>query len=158
VRRTVASRAVTTSGTTSTWNYGGTTVTDPLGNDTVHNFGVVCAMDAGGTQVYGCTDSSYEMQVKYYQGSSSTGTLLRTVNKDYVADRSPLARSAINARLIRETIILDNGQTKKTETDYETFAATYQGAGETVTYTATRLNPTEVREYDYGSGGSGSLL
>lgn len=56
----------------------------------------------------------------------------------------------VNLRPISETTTLDNGLESQVQTDYETFSL--NGA------TFTRLNPTEEREYDYGSGGPGPLL
>jgi RHS repeat-associated protein len=63
-----------------TWTYtynnpdlvsGTTTVSDPLGNDVVHTFG------------FGNQYATYETQAQYYQGSHSSGTLLKTVNTNY---------------------------------------------------------------------------
>src|SRR5262249_24569357 len=52
-----------------------------------------------------------------------------------------------------------NGQTRKTETDYET-STTSCSPGICVhnPYTITWLNPTNVREYDWGSSAPGPLL
>jgi hypothetical protein len=55
-----------------TWHYAAGTVTDPLGNDTVHGFtdiNVSCSL--------------YETQTQYYSGSKTGGTLLKTVTRDY---------------------------------------------------------------------------
>src|SRR5262249_10256068 len=77
------------------------------------------------------------------------------------SDPSPLVTGeVINVRLIRETTVLENGQTKKTETDYETSTASCSTDACTLVspYTTTWLNPTEVREYDWGAGTPGPLL
>lgn len=54
-----------------------TTVSDPLGNQTVHT---MTAFGVG---------SLYETQARYYQGSSSTGALLKTVTTDYISNTCP---------------------------------------------------------------------
>ncbi len=67
-------------GHSSTWTYAysgttgssTTTVTDPAGNDTVHVF---TALDGH------CV--LYETQTRYYQGSSTTGTLLKQTDTLY---------------------------------------------------------------------------
>jgi RHS repeat-associated protein len=146
VRRRVTSRTVS-DGTlppqTSTYLPGGI-VHDPLGNEQVHTFGA----PAGG----GDDDlSSYEVQVDFYQGTAASGTLLRTIKKDYLAETDPglsdsTPHGTINARLIRTTTILgDAAQTQsKTESDYETLTGT---DGTTYTF----LNPIEQREFAYGT-------
>src|SRR5258708_20003393 len=49
------------------------TVTDPLGNDSVHTF---TGLDPAGCRLY-------ETSTKYYQGSSSSGQLLKRVDTHY---------------------------------------------------------------------------
>jgi RHS repeat-associated protein len=154
-RRQITSRAVSDGITANTWSYSigtGGTVTDPLGNDEVHAF------TAMGDPP---TPPSVETQILYYKGSASSGTLLKTINKDYASEVSTPQADAIdhgdiNLRLIRETTILDNGQQTKTETDYETFS---QAADPTIAVpVVTRLNPIEKREYAYGAGAPGALI
>lgn len=145
-RRAVTSRTVNPGG--YIWRYGtpGPTnhdgsVQDPLGNDEVHTF----AYFTNGVYTSG---SQYETQVKFYQGPSATGTLLRTVTKDYLYENSPVnGHPDANVRVIRQTTTLETGQASKVETDFETFTTTYGGTN----FTATRLNPIERREYDYGA-------
>lgn len=151
-RRQVASRTVSDGITANKWSYNGFTITDPLGNDEVHTF-----------SAFG--DSSdpprYETQILYYQGSASSGTLLKTINKDYAFETSAVQADAIdhgdiNIRLIRETTILDDGMQSKTETDYEMFQ---QAADPSIGgFDVTRLNPTETREFDWGSSAPGPSL
>ena len=151
-RRRVTSRTLSDGQTANTWTYTcngsslGCTVRDPLGNDEVHVFDATAGA---------------ETQVKSYQGTATSGTLLRTVNKDYSYENSStqpdaINHGAINVRQIRATTILENGSQRKTETDYELFQQ--QFASPTYTFTVTRLNPTEVREYDYGPTAPGALL
>ncbi len=66
--------------------------------------------------------------------------------------------SVANVRVIGTTTTLENGQTSQKQTDYETFPYSYVSIDYAATGTATRLNPTEVREYDYGAGSPGALL
>ncbi len=83
VSRAVASRTMNDGlGHSYTWNYHyGTvvngvltnTVTDPLGNDSVHTF---TGLDPAGCRLY-------ETSTKYYQGSSSSGQLLKRVDTHY---------------------------------------------------------------------------
>jgi RHS repeat-associated protein len=153
----ITSRTVTnTDGATATWNYNillGTvaqnSVIDPFGTKEVHSFAFLA-----GAPINGGNSVPYETDVQTF---NSAGTLLRSVHKDYAfntgnTDTSPLSVPEVqNARVIRETTTLDNGFVTKNETDYETISP---GSGRTVTF----LNPTEVREYDYGSGAPGPLL
>ena len=157
--RYIASRAEVIGGVANPpWSYaivgGGTTVTDPVGNVQLHTYGSV----VGG--VYGSYRSSanqYETQVIY---KDSSGTTLRTENTDYAAEADLNANTAINIRPIRKTITLDNGQQTKTETDYETFTYTCSTCYTSSGYVgiATRLNPVETRQYDYGTSSPGPLL
>jgi RHS repeat-associated protein len=143
------SRTMTVNGVASTWKYGGGTVTDPYGNDEVHTYGYV---SVNGSQSFG----TVETDVSSYQGSSTGGgTILRHVHTDYTGEPNLDGTAGgvlVNIRPIRKTTTLDNGLVTKTETDYETF--TQAGTSQIVT----RLNPTEVREYDYASGTPGALL
>ncbi len=145
VRRRVTGRTVNDGISSQPWTYlPGGIVHDPLGNEQVHTFGA----PAGG----GDDDaSSYEVQVDFYQGTAASGTLLRTIKKDYLAetdlglpDSTP--HGTINARLVRTTTILGNAAhtQSKTETDYETLTGT---DGTTYTF----LNPIEQREFAYGT-------
>jgi RHS repeat-associated protein len=153
-RYSILSRTVGQGGTTATWNYAlqadsGTTnsgtVTDPAGNDEVHQY----------------DDILGETQVRYYSGSASSGALLKTIDNTYAYESDPNGPSVINTRLIRQDTVLENGQTKRVETDYETFQTPWEGLHISKNITATRMNVIERREYDYGAVGSnspGSLL
>src|SRR5258708_7968738 len=66
---------------------GTTTVSDPLGNDVVHT---IAAPVAGA-----CT--LFDVRQKSYQGSASSGTLLRTVDQQYGGIPSPVQAVAVSA-------------------------------------------------------------
>jgi RHS repeat-associated protein len=144
-RASVTSRTVTGAGASGTWNYSGGTVTDPSGNDEVHVFSIISLNNQKSA-------STYETEVDSYQGSASSGHILRRVVTDYTGELNSLDNQWLgNIRPIRKTITLDNGLVYKTETDYETFTAP-------AVTTATRMNRTEIREYGYGSGSPGAPL
>jgi len=156
-RRGVVSRTVTMGSTSSTWNYtlswlgsGTSSVVDPYGNKEVRTISNITVPNTSAM-----TTSPVETEVQYYDPK---GNLLRTVNKSYAAEQDPYNISgAINVRLTSETTTLNNNFVSQKQTDYETFAFACNAS----TYcpgTATRLNPTEIREYDYGSGSPGALL
>jgi RHS repeat-associated protein len=157
-RMSVQSRTVTSGGTSEKWTYGNsgftTTVTDPNSNQTVHTWGTVTVNSISSL-------NAVEKEVDYYSGSSSGGNLLKKVVNTYTGERSPIGGPyLINLRIIQQDTTLDNGAVRRTQTDYETFQAVAcnpTGAG-CPSFTATRMNPTAVREYDYGSGSPGPLL
>ncbi|MGC2742623.1 MAG: hypothetical protein WA672_05500, partial [Candidatus Angelobacter sp.] len=167
-----------------TWTYNSGIVTDPLRNDTVHTF-----TGLGGTCSY------YETQTQYFQGPHSSGTLLKTVNTDYTFTANPWDSNLIsqngegpssvtNVLPIRVTTTLQNGQTSRVETDYDS-GFTYHGPLDGITsyvqtcstdptnpgctytspttypvtnYTASYGKPIAEREYDWGQGAPGALL
>lgn len=152
--RSVASKTVTSSGQSSTWTYNitpfsdyasQTTVTDPFGNAEVHNYGVV-TLSSGATST-----STVETGVLNYSGSASGGHLLRAVSTQYTGEPGPNPLyPVVNIRPNVVTTTLDNGLVSETQTTYETF--TYSGN------VATRMNPTQVEEYAYGTGAPGALM
>ncbi|MGB9232559.1 MAG: hypothetical protein WCC24_22655, partial [Terracidiphilus sp.] len=153
--RAVTKRTVAVNGASNSWTYtpsptgNADTVTDPLGNYEVHNFSTVSAN--GGPQLVYST-AVYEVSVSYY---NSQQQLLRSTNNTYAADYDPVNITTANVRVIQSQTILDTGQTSQIQTDYETF--TYP-CNNGCTGVATRMNPTEKREYDYGANGPGALL
>src|SRR6266550_270684 len=159
-RGSVTQRTVYDGAQSNTWLYSisslglGATVTRPsyngLQDQEVHTLtGSVSGLTVG---------STVESNVQYYAGSSASGTLLRTVTKDYLAEREPNTGHAANVRQIRETTTLENALVSKVETDYETFTYTaLSTTGYCNPCTATRLNVSERREYAYGSGAAGAL-
>jgi RHS repeat-associated protein len=123
IDRAVMSRTVDANDGTGphTWSYNNGVVTDPQGNDTVHV-----------TSMLGDTCSLYETETRYYQGSQSAGTLLKTVHTDYQYTVNPYdpavigtagalanATSVINVFPIRVTTTLPNGLVSKVETGYD---------------------------------------
>jgi RHS repeat-associated protein len=162
--RYVSSRTVHANGQTSTWNISRTgtyptytsTVTDPLGNQSVY-----------------ISSNGAVTSAKIYQGPA-TGNPIRQYAIDYVADSDPWDDSSFNSqdyttqavaiRPIRITTTLDDGSVSKKEFDYETFTYNYHDCHDSscmaniFPYTTSRGNVTEIREYDFGSGTSGPLL
>jgi RHS repeat-associated protein len=150
--RAITKRTVTVNGQANSWIYtpalGLNTITDPLGNKQVHTFSTVAASDDPNVR----SSNMYETSVVY---ENPQGQALRTVNKTYAAEYDPVNNTTANVRLIQTQTVLENGQTSETQTDFETFKYTYLN---NATATATRMNPTEIREYDYGANGPGALL
>src|SRR5262249_10614025 len=98
-RRQATSRTVSDGNSQQTWQYlAGGILHDPLGNEQVHTFG---APEGGADD----DSSNYEVQVDFYQGTKASGTLLRTIKNDYVAETDVAlpdgnSNGTINARLI----------------------------------------------------------
>lgn len=147
--RSVTSRTVNANdGTGShTWqyNYGAfgtlvTTVTDPLGNDTVHTY-----TSFGGTS--NCY--AFETETQSYQGSQASGTLLKTIQTDYnlINGGNPVYSSP-GVLPIRMTTTWPTAQVTKVETDYDSNGPAGMPYG----------NVIAQREYDYGSSAPGALL
>jgi len=115
VSRWVTSRSVDANDGTGahTWNYnyvsGATTVTDPNGNATVHAITIPVQNSC----------SLYDTQVKYYQGSSASGTLLRTVSTQYSGTTVFYLGAAVNVVPVQVTTSLPGGQTSKTVNTYD---------------------------------------
>src|SRR5262249_8200088 len=91
------------------------------------------------------------VKTQYYQGRAATGILLKTVATDYCSFNN--AGNCSTPLPIRETTTINvTDQVSKVETDWDSWlidqASTY----------FTWRNPIERREYDWGSGGPGSLL
>jgi YD repeat-containing protein len=159
--RYVASRTLNVEGKSFLWSfsrpYGGpVTVNDPDNNQSVYNVG----------------DNGALYSASFYQGTTA-GTLLRRYQIDYTSDAdpwddhssedcpSPVQEVAI--RPIRVTTTLDDNSATKTEYDYETFTYTYHQSHlghitSPVSFTTSRGNVTQVRQYAYGSGSAGALL
>jgi RHS repeat-associated protein len=156
VSRIVVSRSVDANDGSGpkTTNYGlmngGVVVTDPAGNDTTHTI-----TGLGGS----C--SFYETSTQYFQGSRTSGTLLKTVNTDYSWQSNPFdnggdgTTTAMDVHPIRVTTIWPIGLTSKTETDYDHNLGFYYYGQQYISYAG---NPSETREYAYGQGAPGPLL
>ena len=150
----VVSRSVNSNdGTGShTWTYGGdcgqavsppqlVTVTDPVGNQTVHSFNFF-----GSTNLL--QGPVYETEAQYYQGSSASGTLLKTVNTNYSYNTSTLFQlTTINVVPSSVTTTWPSGKVNQTQKTYDTgFSGIILG------------QVLEQRDYDYGNGAPGPLL
>jgi len=132
-------------------------VTDPLGNDAVHQ------ANAFGAYKY-C--SFYETEAEYYNGSHTSGALLRTEQTTYSYSSAPNIpanyQQAVGVVPIQKITTLDNGMEKKEAWSYDpgfTYytaptAAPYDGASATVTYGRDETHS----EYDYGPSAPGNLL
>ncbi|MBZ5720712.1 MAG: RHS repeat-associated core domain-containing protein [Acidobacteriia bacterium] len=140
----VATRTETVNGSSYTWDY--TAYTDPAGNATVPtcsflgNYG-----DGGGNPI------CYISQMQYYQGTPTSGTLVKTVHTDF---STPDAAGILPTR--ETTTWNPQNLVTKTETDYDN-VTTVDGAGQ-VTLTVRVNNPTYKREYAYSTGGPGGLV
>lgn len=101
----VVTRTVTANGTSNKWTYAaGGTVTDPMGNDQAHVFSEITINSV-------TSPNRVETQVSYYQGSSSTGKLLKQIVKSYTGEAAIMGnqQQLVNLRPISETTTLDNG-------------------------------------------------
>jgi RHS repeat-associated protein len=146
----VKSRVVTSNGATATWSYaytggptgsGTTTVTDPYVNDTVHTFN-----NQGDTGFY---SRGYDVTDQYYQGSSSSGTLLKTVQTDYQAStQGPHLPIHVTTTWNQQGALIS-----RAETDYYNLPNPPTYAGPPLSWG----NITETREYGFGTGTFGAL-
>ena len=143
--RWVTSRTVNANDGTGnhTWNYayGVTTVTDPLGNDTVHTF------TGYGTGTY------YETQTQYYQGSKSSNVLLKTIATQYLSNVSPGAGGAASVFPSKITTTWPNGQVQQVTKSYDS-GFSYVGNSANAYYGRV-LNETDS---DFGTNGAGAPL
>ena len=86
---------------------------------------------AANQSVYTFNSSGQETQAKIYQGSTS-GTLLRTMNTTWASNGSPATKT---------TILEDNSTQSEIETNYDSNG-----------------NLLTLKEHDFGTGASGSIL
>jgi RHS repeat-associated protein len=169
--RAVTSRTMNANDGTpaSQWNYkhgATTTVTDPALNDTVHTFTALLVPDAGGNMVYSC--SFYENQTQYYQGSSTGGTLLKTVNTTYTSNEPTKwpGYTALNVFPTSATTIWPNNQQSQVQNVPDNAVTFYSPiflftgglAGTAQPFTGMYGDTIATREYDYGNGAPGPLL
>ncbi len=162
-RRYVSSRAEYVNGRTAAWTFSlsssgvnVSTVTDPFNNQTVYS-----------------TFAGAVTSAKMYAGTAG-GTPLRQYQIDYNEDSDPWVDPTnsgdifpapdaqdVAIRPVRITTTLENGLTQKKEFDYETFTYTYHpqhdgsliDASTAQTYTTSRGNVTEIREWDWMTAG-----
>jgi RHS repeat-associated protein len=154
--RWVASRTVNANDGTGahTWSYtynlssSSAVVTDPLGNDVVHAFGYNV----------GCV--AYETQTQYYQGSHTSGTLLKTVNTGYsgsMESSNTAPYLGINVVPVSVSTVWPNGQISTVTKSYDSGFdfVNYEGS---VTANGIYGKVVTETESDYGSGGAGPIL
>jgi len=136
------------SGDPQPWRYTGCQggrVTDPAGNDALYTCGWYFP-----PYTLNSNPLCYIVTKKYYQGSSTSGTLLKTVQTDYWTASEPAILP------IRETTTWNSQNlVSKVEMDYDSWVAS---TFNTTTYYATASNVTEKREFGYGAGAPASLV
>lgn len=143
-RNPLYTRTETLAGQTNVWKYttaavsGGTqnTVQDPNGNCIQYLYGGL-----------GTSPTPVLYSTTYQNGCGTSAPVLKTVTNTYAYDEAAmpgLPYGVYNSRPTVVTTTLDNGLTSQVQTDYETFTF---GTG----LPGTWMNPTEVREYDYGA-------
>jgi RHS repeat-associated protein len=142
------------------WKYSGISefqalVTDPLSNDTVHTF----------TDLTQNACPYYETTTQYYQGSHTTGTLLKTLKTAYTT-------LGINNTIGQPTTVNvlwpnSTNQENQTTIGYDNSVKFYspiyntQGTAFQYNYPPTTSSyglALTKQEYDYGSGAHGALL
>lgn len=134
-----------------TWTYtmnAGTTVQDPLGNQTVHTF----TMLSTGTVSPSC--KVHETLTQWYQGTSTTGTLLQTVATNYIPAENygSIYPNDYPGFLVSSTVTtLPNGQQKVITFGYEYPVLDY---GQ---YPLSDGNVVQKIEYDYSGNPAGTL-
>jgi len=140
-----------------TWNYSWsppTTVTDPLGNNTVYTY----ATNTGQCQ-------TYVGSVNYYQGAVQPANLLKTVTTTYSATASPfsqyLGTNFMNIVPNQITTTWANGKTSQVTKTYDSgFTFPSPRPNDNTRYTGLYGKVIVQKDYDYGttSGQPGPLL
>jgi RHS repeat-associated protein len=148
----ITSRSVTDATGKHTWTYSGETfqsnvpptaitVTDPLGNQTVHTFGTF------GTSPL---SNPYEVQIQYYQNVNGSQVLLKTIATNYSYKTIDFQQTIILANVVPTSITTTwaaGGKTSQVQKSYDA------GIGGFLLGQV-----TEERDYDYGNGAAGPLL
>lgn len=116
-----------------------TTVTDPNGNATVHLMTDVDSTDNA--------EAFYETQANYYQGSASSGTLLKTVTTQYSYEKANVLPFVMDVLPSSMTTTL-GGHSTTIRNSYDSGESLYAGGN------STYGNLTSKSIYDY----SGALL
>lgn len=125
------------------WTYSFGLVTDPANNDTTYS-GTYYAPQYSNSG----TGAFYITNKKYYQGSHTSGTLIKTVQTDYNVPAS------VPVLPIRDTTTWNQQNlVSSIETDYDSFPWL---SGMFAVMSAS--NPIEKREYGYASGSRGALV
>ncbi len=144
-------------------NSGTVTVTDGMGNDTAHTFSLI-----GNTTTGQPVCGPYETQTKYYQGTKSSGTLLKQVSATYTSigtdQANPLNFTnyiAIGVFPSSETTTLPVGggtssQVKQETETYDQFGTYQDFTGTTYGFSfGQKLADTES---DFGAGKAGAVV
>jgi RHS repeat-associated protein len=187
-RRYVASRTETVNGVSSTWNFAISVQGDPNFNQDVYTSTVtyppVGSPSVTNQSVYVSSEAGVS-DAKIYAGSA-TGTPLReykinvATDSDPYADDAcfneagnivpPLVPQAVGQRVTSITTILENGLQSQKQFDYEipppytyhpnhcTFKLAGSDSNVAKSYTTSRGNVTEIREYDWAQGAPGPLI
>lgn len=155
IRRGVFSRTVDANDGTGphTWTYTNFgRVTDPDLNDTVHTF-----------TAFNGPCSLFETKTQYFQGSWSSGRLLKTLDTQYQWVVDPFETldpngipAATNVFPIHITTTWPSGQVSRVEKDYDHSLVYFDPVNGW--RTGSYGNVTEERDFDYGSGAPGPLL
>jgi RHS repeat-associated protein len=140
-------------------------VTDPYNNDTVHWY-VDDADNLTGNSPWGYLNhlsqdpspAQMEVKVQYYQGSYTSGTLLKTVTKDWSTAAN--GGNPINGASfpVRETSIYPNGSESKIEHSYDSNLPGQFYPDTNTSSPASYGNVIEDRMFDFGSSAPGGLL
>jgi RHS repeat-associated protein len=134
---------------TYSYGYNGSTpqtiVTDPLGNDAVHTFGL---------------NELYETSTQYYQGSHTSGTLLKTVATTYQYSTNLNAFGSLAGVVPIQitTTWASNNEVIQVNKAYDsgfTYIPYYPALGQG---TSVYGKVTSETDYDYGSGAKGLPL
>lgn len=147
--RRVTSRTVTENGQSATTSYNGGVVTDPLGNETTYTFAGIKSGFRDWSVGENTDPPKYQTDVRQYQGTAASGTLLTTVHTDYTGQTGSSRPGTILPIRVTTTWAQAN-LVKKTETAYDILSV-WSG---NVTWT----NVKSTTEYDWGVGSPGALL
>jgi RHS repeat-associated protein len=151
--RWVTARTVTDENGSHTWNYnyqnGYTVVTDPMGNDTKHTFGLESLRQC----------RFVETQTDSYQGSYTANNLIKTVATTFSTSTS---RNTDLAGLVPTTVTTTwyngaNTIVSKVTKSYDSGFSYLDYWGST-TDTVPYGKPLVETAYDYGSGAAGAVL
>ncbi len=135
------------SGDPAPWQYAGPSVTDPAGNQSVGT----CTWYSPPYTLFNVNPRCYITKKQYYQGLSTSGTLVKTEQTDYwVTTGNCMCVPAI-LPIHQTTTWNQQNLVSRTETDYDSYSV---GGGPTVS----GGNPTEKREFNHGTGTWGAQI
>ena len=186
-KRYVTSRTLTVNGVSSTWTFSivptfgidqnadvyTSTVTYPaVGTPPVSSQSVFSNSEGGVTdaQIYPGTAQGTPLREYKIAYKTDSDPYADDACYDPNSNLPPLAPQAVGMRVTSVTTILENGQQSQKQYDYEpnvsyvyhpnhcTFVSPGNDSKVAKTYTTSRGNVTEIREYDWGSGAPGALI